>query len=83
MDRIVSRVADELRTIPGVRNVGAHVGRALLSDRAVDVNASEVWVNIEPNARYDEPWPRCGAWLTGIRACAARYAPICRTRQPA
>jgi Cu/Ag efflux pump CusA len=54
MNRIVSRVGEELQTIPGVGNVGAHIGRAVLSDRNVDVNASEVWVNIEPAARYDD-----------------------------
>ena len=32
MNRIVSRAAAELRTVPGVRNVGAHVGRAIMSD---------------------------------------------------
>jgi Cu/Ag efflux pump CusA len=53
MDRIVSRMGDELRTIPGVRSVGAHVGRALLSDRVVNVNASELWVGIDPAAPYD------------------------------
>ena len=32
MNRVTSRAAAELREIPGVRNVGAHVGRAILSD---------------------------------------------------
>ena len=53
MNRIVTRLGDELRTIPGVRNVGANVGRAVLSDRLVDVNASEVWVNLDPSAQYE------------------------------
>jgi Cu/Ag efflux pump CusA len=54
MDRIVARVGDELRTIPGVRHVGAVVGRAVLSDRVVDVNSSELWVNVDPAAHYDQ-----------------------------
>jgi CzcA family heavy metal efflux pump len=53
MDRIVARMSSELRTVSGVRNVGAHVGRALLSDRVVDVNSSDIWVSIDPSAPYD------------------------------
>ncbi len=34
MSRVVSRATAELRSIPGIENVGAHVGRAILSDRA-------------------------------------------------
>jgi hypothetical protein len=29
----------ELRALPGVRNVSSHVGRALMSDQTVNVNA--------------------------------------------
>jgi Cu/Ag efflux pump CusA len=53
MSRIAARVSDELRHIPGVTNVGAHVGRAVLSDQASYVNSSEVWVTIDPSAPYD------------------------------
>jgi Cu/Ag efflux pump CusA len=53
MSRIVARASDELRSIPGVRHVGAHVGRAVMSDRVVDVNSGELWVGIDPAAGYD------------------------------
>ena len=53
MNRIVSRVSTELRGIPGVSNVGSHVGRAVFGDQVVNVNSAEVWVSIEPNANYD------------------------------
>jgi Cu/Ag efflux pump CusA len=53
MDRIVGRISDELRTIPGVRNVAAHVGRAILGDQVVGINSSEIWVSIDPGAHYD------------------------------
>jgi CzcA family heavy metal efflux pump len=53
MDRIVARMSQELRTIPGVRDVGAHVGRAVMSDQVVDVNSSELWVSIDPAANYE------------------------------
>jgi Cu/Ag efflux pump CusA len=52
MHRIVARMSDELHGVAGVENVGAHVGRALLSDRVVNVNSSELWVSIDPAAPY-------------------------------
>jgi len=53
MNRIVSKVSSELRAISGVSNVGAHVGRAVFGDQVVNVNSSELWVNIDPKADYD------------------------------
>ena len=53
MNRIVSRMSSELRTIPGVSNVGANVGRAVLGDQVVGINSAELWVSIDPNANYD------------------------------
>lgn len=53
MSRISTRIETELRTIPGVRNVGAHVGRAVMGDQVVGVNAGELWISIDPKADYD------------------------------
>lgn len=53
MSRIVSRVSAELRAIPGVNNVGAHVGRAIFGDQIVNVNSSELWASVAPSADYD------------------------------
>lgn len=53
MERIIDRANDELRTIPGVLNVAAHVGRAVTGDQVVGINSAEVWVSIDPNADYD------------------------------
>jgi CzcA family heavy metal efflux pump len=53
MNRVLGQVSGELRGIPGVRNVGGHVGRAVLSDQIVNVNSGEVWVSIDPAADYD------------------------------
>ena len=47
-----TRVTSDLRAIPGVANVGAHVGRAVLGDQVVDVNSAELWVTIDPSADY-------------------------------
>ena len=54
MQRVTSRISAELLALPGVANVGAHVGRALTSDRVVDVNSGELWVSIDPDANYDD-----------------------------
>ena len=53
MSRTTGQTADQLRRVDGVRNVGAHVGRAFTSDETVDVNHGEVWVNIDASADYD------------------------------
>jgi CzcA family heavy metal efflux pump len=53
MDRIVARASSELRTIPGVQNVAAHVGRAVTGDQVVGINSAELWVSTDPDADYD------------------------------
>jgi CzcA family heavy metal efflux pump len=53
MTRLASQLSSELRGLPGVENVGAHVGRAVASDQIGDVNSSEVWVSIDSGADYD------------------------------
>jgi CzcA family heavy metal efflux pump len=66
MSRIIMRVSSELRTIPGVQDVGAHVGRAIFGDQVVNVNSSELWVSIDPAADY-------GKTLTAIRNVVNGY----------
>jgi Cu/Ag efflux pump CusA len=52
MDRVTALATAELRRLPGVRDVGAHVGRAITSDQVVDVNSGELWVTLDPRADY-------------------------------
>ncbi|MGH3020662.1 MAG: efflux RND transporter permease subunit [Gaiellaceae bacterium] len=54
MVRITTRVGRELRAVPGVRNVGAHVGRAVMSDQVSGINSGELWVSIDPDADYEK-----------------------------
>jgi CzcA family heavy metal efflux pump len=54
MTRITNRIGGELRGVEGVRNVGAHVGRAVMSDQVVGIDAGELWVSLDPEADYDE-----------------------------
>lgn len=53
MSRIVAQASSEIRAIPGVRNVGAHVGRAILSDEVSGINTGEIWFSIDPAADYE------------------------------
>ena len=53
MTRIVAQAGRELRSIVGVRNVGGHVGRAVLSDQVVGISSAELWVSVDPAANYD------------------------------
>jgi CzcA family heavy metal efflux pump len=53
MTRITTEAGKELRGVPGVRNFGAHVGRAVTGDEVVNINATRGWVSIDPAADYD------------------------------
>ena len=53
MNRITICASHELRAIPGVRNFGAHVGRAVAADEVVGINFTENWVSVDPAANYD------------------------------
>lgn len=66
MNRIAAAASRDLRSIPGVRNVGAHVGRAVTSDRSVGVNSGELWVSLDPQADY-------GATVAAIRTSMDGY----------
>ena len=52
MTRITRRASRELRAIPGVRNFGAHIGRAEVADEVVGVNFTELWISLDPKVDY-------------------------------
>ena len=53
-ERIAAKFESEVRAIPGVRNIGIHIGQALLADETVGVNFGENWMSIDPDADYEE-----------------------------
>lgn len=53
MARTTKLVSKELRTIPGVRNFGSHIGRAEAADEVVGPNFVEHWISIDPKVPYD------------------------------
>ncbi len=58
MNRVTIAASKELRAIPGVRNFGAHVGRAEVADEVVGINFTELWISIDEEADYDETLDR-------------------------
>src|SRR3954454_18804131 len=66
MQRITSRATRELEALPGVRDVGAHLGRAVTGDLAVASAPGEMWVSIDRNADYDRT-------LRAVRNVAGGY----------
>jgi len=73
MNRITGLASRELRSIAGVRNVGAHVGRAVTADQVVGVNSAEIWVSVDP-ADYD-------ATLASVKRVVAGYPGLSRDVQ--
>jgi len=52
MQRITARASRELRAVPGVRNFGAHIGRAEVADEVVGPNFTELWISLDPKVDY-------------------------------
>lgn len=52
--RISVAACVELRTIPGVRNCGSHIGQALLADEVVGIEFGENWISVDPSVDYDD-----------------------------
>lgn len=74
MNRIADQVSDELRSVPGVRDLGSHVGRAITGDAIVGPNSGEIWINLDPAADYD-------ATVADIHAVMDGYPGLSRTLQ--
>jgi Cu/Ag efflux pump CusA len=65
MDRIAIRASKELRAIPGVRNFGAHIGRAEQADEVVGPNFTELWISLDEKADYDASVARIKSVVDG------------------
>lgn len=65
----VARTADLARTdllaIPGVRNFGAHLGRAEVADEVVGPNFAELWISVDPDADLKETSKKVQAVVDG------------------
>lgn len=52
MSALLGEASQKVRALPGIREVGAHIGRALQSDRISGINKAEIWVGLNPDASY-------------------------------
>jgi CzcA family heavy metal efflux pump len=50
LNRITARAGAQLRALPGIRDLAVHSGRAVASDRVVNVNSGELWLRIDDSA---------------------------------
>lgn len=65
MARVTERARGELLTIPGVRNFGAHIGRAEVADEVVGPNFAELWISVDPEADLPETMARVRETVDG------------------
>jgi Cu/Ag efflux pump CusA len=76
MTRITTLATRDLRTVPGVRQVGSHAGRALMADQSVNVNSAEMWLSLDREANYSRTVAQVKSVLKqypGIRAEVSTY----------
>jgi len=75
MTRITTDATRTLNAIPGVRDVGAHLGRAVTGDQVVDVNSSELWVNVDSGADYDKTVAAVRQTVAGLNGLERTVVP--------
>jgi CzcA family heavy metal efflux pump len=63
--RITLAAAHDLMRVPGVRNQGAHIGRAEVADEVVGPDFTELWISIAPEADYDATIKKVQAVVDG------------------
>lgn len=52
MTEITRKAVADVGALPGIAEVGGHVGRAVMADQIVNVNDGKVWVKIESGADH-------------------------------
>jgi Cu/Ag efflux pump CusA len=75
MTSIVTGATRTIAALPGVRDVGAHVGRAVTGDQVVDVNSGELWVNLDKDADYDKTVAAVRKAVAGLNGVQRRVVP--------
>ncbi len=65
MQRITERASRELMAVPGVRNFGAHIGRAEVADEVVGPNFTELWISLDPSVDYEATVARVQSIVDG------------------
>ena len=70
-ERMVIRLGQDLRRIPGVLSFGTHIGQAFLGEEVAGVNFGENWLRISPDADLDTT-------LASVRKVIATYPGVYR-----
>ena len=65
MLRTSTLACQELRTIPGVRNCGSHIGQALFMDEVYGMYFAEHWVSVDPSVDYNDTLNQIQATVDG------------------
>jgi CzcA family heavy metal efflux pump len=52
--RMTQAISRQMRSQPGVRGFGAHIGRAVQGEEVTGMNFSENWISLEPSADYEK-----------------------------
>jgi CzcA family heavy metal efflux pump len=63
--RVSVRACQELRTIPGVRNCGSHIGNAFLGDEPYGTYFGENWISVDPSVDYDKTYAAVSEVVAG------------------
>ena len=66
MSAMLGEASQKVRALSGIREVGAHIGRAIQSDRVSGINKAELWVGLSPDASY-------GATVESVRKTLETY----------
>ena len=82
MTRVATDATRKLEAIDGVRDVGAHIGRAVTGDQIVDVNSSELWVNIDRGADYDKTVAEVRRTVAGLGGLKQQRRPVLAAEDP-
>jgi CzcA family heavy metal efflux pump len=69
--RITTQGSRELQAIPGVRDFGSHIGRAVQGEEINGINFAENWISVDPKANY-------GQTLESIETAVAGYPGLFR-----
>ncbi|KGT75678.1 hypothetical protein MA20_31175 [Bradyrhizobium japonicum] len=82
MMRSTEGLIRDLKQIPGVQSAYANLGRALLCncERVTDVNAGQVWVNIDPEAQYETVVDAVESVVTGYPGMRGQVGTYLSTR---
>ena len=70
-ERMVIRLGQDLRRIPGVLSFGTHIGQAFLGEEVAGVNFGENWLRVADDADLDKT-------LASVRQVIARYPGVYR-----